>query len=137
VDIRPALEREQRAVISLWQETGLTRPWNDPVDEFTTATEGEQMVVLVAADEDGLRGTVLVADDGHRGWIYLLAVDPSLQGTGLGHDLVTAAEEWLRARGQLKLRLMVRNENSKVLGFYEALGYADQDVRVLGKTLES
>lgn len=90
----------------------------------------------MARDADDVHGVVLVADNGHRGWIYLLAVDECQRGTGLGRDLVRAAEEWLITRGQRKLRIMVRTENEQVRGFYEALGYEDQNLFVLGRTLD-
>jgi GNAT superfamily N-acetyltransferase len=36
--------------------------------------------------------------DGHRGWVYYLAVAAELRGAGLGRALMAAAEDWLRAR---------------------------------------
>ena len=48
---------------------------------------------------------------------------------------MTAAEDWLRARGAPKLQLMVRSDNAAALGFYERLGMAAQDVVVLGRFL--
>ena len=72
----------------------------------------------------------MAGDDGHRGWLYYLAVAPDLQRMGLGRRMVAAAEDWLKARGIPKIMLMIRTRNTKVRGFYEALGYAEQD-RVL------
>lgn len=134
--IDPASPTDAEAVVGLWARSGLVRPWNDPHEDFELGTAHEQSEILVARDADAVLGVVLVADDGHRGWIYLLAVDESQRGTGLGRDLVHAAEEWLIRRGQRKLRIMVRNENEQVRGFYEALGYEDQDLFVLGRTLD-
>src|SRR5690606_6362295 len=64
-----------------------------------------------------------VGHDGHRGWIYQLAVDPKLRHHGLGRKLVRAAEDWLVERGVPKVQLMIRPTNVTVRRFYEAIGY--------------
>ena len=77
----------------------------------------------------------MVGDDGHRGWVYYLAVAPSARGAGLGAQLMAAAEAWLSGRGVPKLNLMVRTENKAVIAFYSAQGYALSEVTVLQKSL--
>ena len=91
--------------------------------------------VLGAFDNDWLTGTVMVGHDGHRGWEYYLAVDEIQRGTGLGRQMMMAAENWLREHGAVKVQLMVRSTNEAVLGFYEHLGYEDADVQVRLKRL--
>lgn len=93
------------------------------------------MLALVGTD-GRLVGTVLVRHDGHRGWVYYLAVAKTSRGTGAGRALMAAAQEWIRAHGVPKLLLTVRSDNLGVLDFYERLGYEPQDVRVLGRRLE-
>ncbi len=123
--------------VRLWEATGLTRPWNDPRADLARAMNGPSSAVLAAlAGGDGdaaLLGTVLVGHDGHRGWVYYLAVDPVRRGEGLGRVLMAAAETWLAGRGVPKIQLMVRATNTPVVAFYERLGYADQECVVLGK----
>jgi ribosomal protein S18 acetylase RimI-like enzyme len=75
--------------------------------------------------------------EGHRGYLYYVAVAPDRQGTGLGRQVVVAAEDWLEQTGAQKVRLMVRTTNTAVLGFYENLGYADVECTVLGRDLGS
>lgn len=124
------------AAVLLWERCGLTRPWNDPRADLLRALDGPSSTVLAALDGEDLLGTVLVGHDGHRGWVYYLAVQPGRQGAGLGRSLMAAAEEWLAGQAVPKVQLMVRSENAAVLAFYEALGYADQDVVVLGRFLD-
>jgi ribosomal protein S18 acetylase RimI-like enzyme len=131
MEIRPAQAGDREAVVTLWQACGLTRPWNDPRADFDRALD--QGAVLLLGDAVG---SVMVGDDGHRGWVYYLAVAPAARGQGLGRRLMTAAEEWLRARGCPKLQLMVRADNAAALGFYAALGLETQAVAVLGKRLD-
>lgn len=124
--------------IALWHETGLTRPWNDPAADLHRAVAGESSTVLsVVGDEGALLATAMVGHDGHRGWVYYLAVRPDQQGRGLGRQLMAACEAWGRRQGVPKLQLMVRRDNVDALTFYEALGYERSDVAVLGRRLDT
>ena len=92
--------------------------------------------MLVGLDGDLLIATVMVGHDGHRGWVYYLAVRPEVRRRGVGHAMMTSAEAWLRERDVSKLNLMVRADNEAVSGFYRALGYSSDDVRVLSRRLD-
>ncbi len=122
--------------VELWHATGLTRPWNDPMADLRRAIGGATSAVLAALDADGgLIGTAMVGHDGHRGWVYYLAVRLEHQGRGVGRELMRACEEWVEARKIPKIQLMVRNTNESVVAFYQALGYVNADCTVLGKFL--
>ena len=131
----PASLREE--AVALWEECGLTRPWNDPRADLDRALAGESSTVLAVLSEGRLLGTAMVGHDGHRGWVYYLAVAPAARGSGLGRELMAAAEEWVAARGIPKLMLMVRLSNTAVLGLYEQLGYVVEDTAVLGRRLDA
>lgn len=124
------------SVVALWEEAGLTRPWNPPAADLQRALDGNTSTVLGGYRGGRLVGTVMVGHDGHRGWVYYLAVSTDARGSGLGRQLMQAAESWLVEHGAVKVQLMVRESNSHVIGFYDRLGYADGDVRVLGKRLD-
>ena len=147
-------DADVEAVVALWRECGLTRPWNDPYRDRADARLGETSTVLVgratrdlptvapdgAPEAPGVAAGELVATamagvDGHRGWLYYVAVDPRVQGRGAGRATVVAAEAWLAAQGARAVRLMVRATNDAVRGFYERLGYADQECVVRGRPL--
>jgi ribosomal protein S18 acetylase RimI-like enzyme len=132
-DVSPA---DFPAVIALWEEAGLTRPWNPPAADLQRALDTDTSTVLCARVGDRVAATVMVGHDGHRGWVYYLAVAHADRGTGLGRTLMQAAEAWLVERGVVKVQLMVRETNTAVTGFYDRLGYADADVRVLAKRLD-
>lgn len=133
--IAPATPDDAAAVAALWQRCDLTRPWNDPHADFARALTAATSTVLLARDDGDVIGSVMVGHDGHRGWIYYLAVTPDLQGQGIGRALFAAAEDWLRDAGAPKVQLMVRSDNAAALGFYAAIGLARQDVVVLGRFL--
>jgi ribosomal protein S18 acetylase RimI-like enzyme len=134
--VRVASDADRAGVVALWRACGLTRPWNDPNADFARAVGGTPSAVLVSEADGTLVGTVMVGDDGHRGWVYYLAVAPAARGNGYGRQLMAAAEAWLRARGCPKLQLMVRIENAAALGFYATLGLDEQSVVTLGKFLK-
>jgi ribosomal protein S18 acetylase RimI-like enzyme len=90
---------------------------------------------LVAADGDAIVGAVLAGWDGHRGWLYRLAVDPMHRRRGVGKALVADAEARLAALGCPKLNLQVESENRDVVAFYERLGFAVEARISLGKRL--
>ena len=121
--------------MALWREAGLTRPWNDPVADFDLALAGPASAVLAARAGGRLAGSVMVGFDGHRGWVYYLAVSLSRRGEGLGRALMQASECWLEQRGCPKIQLMVRADNADARGFYAALGYDLQDVVTIGRRL--
>lgn len=135
MNVRPLEVSDRDAAVALWADSGLTRPWNDPVADFDRAVAGPASAVLGAFDEKTMVATVMVGDDGHRGWVYYLAVDEHLRGAGLGRRLMAEAERWLLDRGTVKLNLMVRHSNSAALGFYDRAGYVDAEVTVLAKWL--
>jgi ribosomal protein S18 acetylase RimI-like enzyme len=123
--------------LQLWQEVGLTRPWNDPHADLVRALGGGASTVLAARDEAGaLVGTAMVGHDGHRGWVYYLAVAQDHQRRGVGRELMRACEQWVHARGIPKVQLMVRSSNPAALSFYASLGYDVGDVVVLGRRLD-
>ena len=128
-------EAETDAVIALWERCGLTRPWNDPRADIALAMRSPDAEVLVGHVDEAVAATVMVGFDGHRGWVYYLAVDPDARLGGVGRRMMEAAEEWLRDRGAPKLNLMVRQENAGVAAFYERLGYALEPRLVFGKRL--
>jgi ribosomal protein S18 acetylase RimI-like enzyme len=98
---------------------------------------GSTSTVLAALDDAGwLLATAMVGHDGHRGWVYYLAVQPSHQRQGIAREVMAACEAWVSERGIPKLQLMVRRSNQDVVAFYDALGYVDGDVVVLGRFLD-
>jgi GNAT superfamily N-acetyltransferase len=125
----------REAAVLLWKQTGLTRPWNDPYADLDRAVAGAGSTVLALMEGEALVGTAMVGHDGHRGWVYYLAVVPDRQGRGLGRQLMQGCEEWVRGRGIPKIQLMIRTGSSAVLGFYAALGYEDADVTVMARRL--
>ena len=125
-------------VVALWEACELTRPWNDPASdiEFCVGSENSILLVGVAGGESTIVATAMVGHDGHRGWIYYVAVAPEHQEKGGGREIMAYAERWLAQRGVPKAMLMIRETNKKVMGFYERLGYAVEERVVMARWLK-
>ena len=124
------------AVLDLWARRGLLHPDNDPRADIARARSAADAMLLVGRRDGAVIATAMVGFDGHRGWVYYLAVEPNLQRAGYGKAMLEAAERWLRRRGAPKLMLMVAEANSGVRGFYEKLGFTRSPVMTLGKRLQ-
>lgn len=126
---------EAVAAAALWDLCGLTRPWNDPAADIALALATPQATIFADRHDSELVGTVMMGVDGHRGWIYYLAVAPTRRGQGLARQLMGEAEAWIAAQGVTRVNLMVRADNAAVVGFYAHLGYRRSDVTVLQRDL--
>ena len=134
--IRPFEVRDTDSVVALWEACGLVRPWNDPRKDMERKLTVQPELFLIGVDEaDAVLASVMVGYDGHRGWVNYLAVTPNAQGEGLGRALMAEAERLLVERGCPKLNLQIRVGNERVIEFYRALGYADDNTVSLGKRL--
>ena len=135
-EIRPFMEADQNAVVSLGRQCGLVVPWNDPVKDIKRKLAVQRELFLVATVNDDIVGSVMAGYEGHRGWINYLAVAPDQRRSGCGRQLMKTAEHHLRELGCPKINLQVRSTNSQVIEFYEAVGFTRDDVVSLGKRLE-
>jgi ribosomal protein S18 acetylase RimI-like enzyme len=136
LEIAPIDDADIAEVIALWRRCGLTRPWNDPAADIALARTGPNAAVLAGRNGGGIVASVLVGHDGHRGWVYYVAVDPDCRHQGYGRVVMEAAEHWLRGRGIEKLQLMVRPDNGQVQTFYQSLGYFEQERIIYAKWLD-
>ena len=129
-------DSDVEAVIALWQRCGLTRPWNDPASDIALARRNRNSTVLVGRAGGTIVATAMVGHDGHRGWVYYVAVDPDCQKKGFGLAIMDGAEAWLRAAGLPKLQLLVRRENLQAGAFYQSIGYEEADTIVFAKWID-
>jgi ribosomal protein S18 acetylase RimI-like enzyme len=134
--ISPITDADVEPVIALWQRCGLTRPWNDPAGDIAFSRRGANATILIGRHEDKIIATAMVGHDGHRGWVYYVAVDPDHQGKDFGRIIMAATEDWLRGQGITKVMLMVRPDNTKVQAFYDKLGYDPQERVIYAKWLD-
>ena len=125
-------------VIELWREVlGYESGHNAPalvIDKKLAVRDG---LFFVALEADAVVGTVLAGYDGHRGWLYSVAVHPAHQHQGIGSALVRHAERALTARGCMKINLQIVHGNEAVAAFYAALGYAAEKRVSMGRRVDA
>ena len=136
MEIRVFALQDSEAVVQLWHDCGLYRPWNDPHKDIARKQSVSPELFWVGVDAQGqVMASIMVGYDGHRGWINYLAVHPAQQRQGHARQLMQQAEAALTALGCPKLNLQVRSGNEAVIAFYESLGYSNDQTVSLGKRL--
>ena len=136
VTFRSFATTDRDPLLKLWRACDLTRPWNDPEDDIRQCLANASSALLIAERDRCLCGSVMLGCDGHRGWVYYLAVDPDCRHQGVGRALMAQAEIWMRERDVPKIQAMIRSDNLAVRGFYGRLDYRDGDVQLVQKWLK-
>lgn len=134
--IRPYRQLDGPAVAALWREVFPDSPsWNHPETDIRRKLVVQRELFLVAVNRTELLGTAMAGYDGHRGWVYYVAVSPRHRRQGIGTALMRSVEERLAALGCPKLNLQIRASNEDVISFYQSLGYDVEDRVSMGKRL--
>ena len=129
-----AIDRAQ--VIALWSAVfSYTSPHNLPAVSIDQKLRADDGLFFVAVEEGRVLGTILSGYDGHRGWLYSVAVAPAARNRGLGTRLVRHAEQAMATRGCLKVNLQILESNAGVVAFYERLGYVVEPRIDMGRRL--
>lgn len=136
IEIRPYMQTDVDRVIELWAVVFPNAPaHNDPLTDLQSKL-GVQPELFFLAESDGrIVGTAMSGFDGHRGWVYYVAVHPEFRRRGIGTRLMKRVESSLTDTGCPKLNLQIRADNAAVQAFYESLGYLVEDRISMGKRL--
>jgi ribosomal protein S18 acetylase RimI-like enzyme len=135
MQIRPYRDADEPGVIALWNEVlPDSAPHNDPATAIRKKLAVERDLFFVA-DDGGVVGTVMGGYDGHRGWVYAVAVSPRQRRRGIGSALMQRLVAALAERGCLKVNLQVRAWNTEAIPFYESLGFRVEEIISMGKRL--
>lgn len=134
--VRPFTDTDEPGVIALWA-TVFPNPsaWNNPATDIQRKLSMQRELFFVAADATRIVGTAMAGFDGHRGWVYYVAVAPEQRRQGVGRALIEAVEVGLARVGCPKLNLQVRADNPEAVAFYERLGFAVEERVSMGKRL--
>lgn len=135
MDIRAYRPIDEDEVVSLWEESGLARPWNDPRKDIARKLLVQPELFLVGTLAGQVIATAMAGYDGHRGWVNYLAVAPRSRGRGCGRAMMERIEHLLVSVGCPKVNIQVRSSNEEALAFYRAIGYAQEEIISLGKRL--
>ena len=133
-------ERDTQDVLALWAQAFPEyatpgKPQRDPRLSIRNKLAMQPEFFFVGLLEERLIGTVMAGYDGHRGWMYSLAVAEDERGNGYARALVEHAERALAAIGCPKLNLQIMANKPETQAFYAKLGYQIDEVVSFGKRL--
>jgi ribosomal protein S18 acetylase RimI-like enzyme len=137
MNIRPYCDYSDRAMVTaLWRTTVAdASPHNDPERSIDRKRATQPELFLVAEVDGRVVGTAMGGYDGHRGWIYSVAVDAAHRRRGIATALIRRVERAMTELGCPKVNLQVRATNVEVVRFYEAIGYRVEERISMGKVL--
>jgi N-acetylglutamate synthase len=119
---------DYEAAVELWKKVeGVEIAEGDDregVERFLTRNPGLSRVAL---DESKIVGIAFCGNDGRRGYIYHLAVDPDYRGRGLGRRLVEESLKGLRRLGLERANIMVATDNPRGREFWSKCGWEELD----------
>jgi ribosomal protein S18 acetylase RimI-like enzyme len=125
----------ESAVIRLWENCDLTRPWNNPRLDIERKMKVNPELFLVGLVDGMVIASAMGGYEGHRGWVNYLAVEPEYRRQGLAKLMMEAIEERLINMGCPKINVQVRSDNTDALQFYDKIGYNTEEIISLGKRL--
>jgi len=130
--------RDFDQVVALWRQVfAYDSPHNAPALVIKKKLEQRDGLFFVARLDRSVVGTVMAGYDGHRGWIYSLAVLPDQRRNGIGSRLLRHAEARLAELGCIKVNLQIVEGNEPAVGFYERHGYEIEPRISMGKRMRS
>lgn len=134
--IRNYHQSDKESVISLWKEIFNPKKYhNNPEVAINMKNKYNDNLFFIAEENNQIIGSVIAGFDGHRGWLYSLAVHPSYRRKGIGTSLVKKALNELEKLGCLKVNLQIHGDNKIVIDFYEKNGFLVEERISMGKKL--
>ena len=135
MEIRKYQEKDRLSLIELWKTIFPNNPPHSQPENNLTAKLAVDDLIFVAQENDKLIGACMAGYDGHRGWLYAVAVRPEHRRKGIGSQLVQHAIQALKERGCVKVNLQIRPANTQVAAFYQSVGFAIEDRMSMGLLL--
>ena len=126
----------KESVTDLWKAVFPDDPPHNEPGAVLEAKLAVDDLIFVALDGNKVVGACIAGYDGHRGWLYAVAVIAEYRRQGTGAILVNHALSELKAIGCTKVNLQIRAGNEAVASFYRSLGFAEEARISMGKHLD-
>ena len=126
-------------VLSLWEQCeGIGLSDSDSKENIQLYLDRNPGMSFIAELNNQLAGAVLAGHDGRRGYIHHLAVSPDYRKKGIGRLLVSRCLEELKNSGILKCHILMFNNNSTALKFWESIGWSYRnDICIISKFINA
>ena len=136
MNIRKFDYKDKEKLIDLWKRVFPDDPpHNEPGKVIAEKLAIDDLIFVVECDEN-IIGACMAGYDGHRGWLYAVAVDKEFQRRGVGKELAKYAIASLKKIGCGKVNLQIRAGNSEVEHFYKSLGFKTEDRISMGAHID-
>lgn len=135
ITIRKYVEPDCSQIIDLWNDIFRPTKYHNDPDRTIKMKNNHDDLFYVAEFDNKIIGTVIIGFDGHRGWIYALAVKKEFQRKGIGTKLVDKAINVLRDLGCLKVNIQIMSNNSNVVNFYKKCDFEIEERISMGLKL--
>lgn len=114
---------DKESLIALWNDV-FPNPeaHNEPSLMLSSKLKVDRLL-FVAEKYGQVIGSCIAGYDGHRGWLYTVAISPELQRKGIGKKLVKHAISELRKLGCIKINLQIGVNNEPLASFYQTIGF--------------
>jgi ribosomal protein S18 acetylase RimI-like enzyme len=137
IEIKTYDDKEHRnQVIDIWTSIfNYKDPRNNPALSIDNKLAVNDNLFFVAIENGEIVGTIMAGYDGHRGWIYSLAVIPEIRRAKIGTKLLKHTESELKKLGCVKINLQIFQHNEIVRDFYLKNGYHIEERISMGKEI--
>jgi len=124
IKIRALIARDLPAVRKLWTQTkGIEIAEGDSLPCLNGFLRRNQGTSHIAIGNGKVVGALLAGHDGRRGFLYHLAVDSTFRRAGIGHKLVDRSLAALKAKGIVRVLLLVAHDNRTGIKFWKNQGW--------------
>ena len=130
--IRQFCESDRTDLIKLWHTVFPDDPSHNEPSKVIEAKLAIDNLIFIAEHEGFIIGACMAGYDGHRGWLYAVAVLKEQRRSGAGAALVKQAIQTLKVMGCIKVNLQIRATNTEVAAFYESLGFVIEERLSMG-----
>ena len=120
MNIRKFQKHDLSSLVELWN---VVFPDSPSHNEPSTVIEAKLRVddfIFLAENNGELVGACMAGYDGHRGWLYAVAVLKEYRRSGTGSELVKYAMQSLKEIGCIKVNLQIRSTNTEAAEFYKS-----------------
>ena len=137
MNIRKYQDKDKGALIALWESVFPADPPHNKPSKVIEQKLAIDDLIFVAEHHNEIVGACIAGYDGHRGWLYAVAVSHHHRRKGLGKRIVNTAINSLRQLGCDKVNIQIRATNTAVVDFYKALGFSTEDRLSMGVLIQS
>ncbi|MEK4423886.1 GNAT family N-acetyltransferase [Solibacillus sp. FSL K6-1523] len=120
--VRPFMQKETEAIVTILMATfGDMREESLELIDYNTTTEG--LIMWTVEYDEEVIGTITTRKEGEVQWITAFAVAPTMQGRGIGTQILQWVKDYAIRNGEKMVLLDVEIENAGALRVYEKAGF--------------